>query len=538
MPPDAPRFAELQSQLGIDLLRLAPELVMCGAIVLMLFARLFRTGTSLHMASVGLVAGAAGIALLVIQWLGFTPLIPGGAGFDGLLQFDAFGCYLRTLILTAALLVLILGRVTGLPDREDSADYTVLLLGATLGMMLMASANHLLVVFLAVEMASLPSYVLTGFLKGRPKASEAALKYVVFGAAASGVMLFGISLLVGRTGSALVPDVARGVALIVKDGGFDLPLLAGLLFTFVGLAFKLSAVPVHLWLPDAFEGAAAEVAAFLSVASKAAAVGLTARLLLTLQDQALAVGLPETTMPGTVGLVVLVAAALTATVGNLAALPQTNVKRMLAYSTVAHAGYLMMALAPLSKAGAVAVLVYLTAYLLMNLGAFAVVAFNRNRTGSEEVNSFSGLLTRSPALGIAFAVFLFGLLGVPPLAGFAGKFLAFAAVYDAGRTYADIGPVARHVALRFARRRPREYGPERGLLFATRPCDEFGRADRCDAPRRAAFGPAIRRRPRGRRAGDGRVVVAGAGQGESSSRTVTKTLFWIISNGEKAHPLQ
>jgi NADH-quinone oxidoreductase subunit N len=440
MPPDAPRFAELQSQLAIDLLRLAPELVLCGAIVLMLFARLFRAGAAVHMATVGLIAGAAGIALLVIQWLGFTSLIPGGAGFDGLLQFDAFGCYLRTLILTAAMLVLILGRVTGLPDREDSADYTVLLLGATLGMMLMASANHLLAVFLAVEMASLPSYVLSGFLKGRPKASEAALKYVVFGAAASGVMLFGISLLVGRTGSALVPDVARGVALIVKDGGFDLPLLAGLLFTFVGLAFKLSAVPVHLWLPDAFEGAAAEVAAFLSVASKAAAVGLTARLLLSLQDQALAVGLPETTMPGTVGLVVLVAAALTSTVGNLAALPQTNVKRLLAYSTVAHAGYLMMALVPMSKAGVVAVLVYLTAYLFMNLGAFAVVAFNRNRTGSEDVSSLSGLLTRSPALGVALAVFLFGLLGVPPLAGFAGKFLAFAAVYDAGQTYADTAP--------------------------------------------------------------------------------------------------
>ena len=440
MIPDSAQFSDLQLRLGDDLLRFLPEMVLCGAVVMMLVGRLFRIGRLVHNSSFGILACAVGATLIAIQWLGFTETMRGGPGFDGLLMFDPFATFLRGLILITTLLVLVLGRITGLPDREDSADFNVLLLGGTLGMMLMTSANHLLTVFLAIEMASLPSYVLTGFLKGRPKASEAALKYVVFGAAASGVMLFGMSLIAGRFGTGILPHIAQQIVYGVRDNGFDLPLVAGLLFTFLGLAFKLSAVPVHLWLPDAFEGAAAEVAAFLSVASKAAAVGLTARILITIQDQALVAGLPVTAMPKTIGMVVLIVAAITATVGNLAALPQTNLKRLLGYSTIAHAGYLMMALATMTQGGQAAVLVYLAAYLFMNLGAFAVVAIVRNRTGSEDVSATTGLMTRSPVLGVALAVFLFGLLGVPPLAGFAGKFLAFSAVYDAGRTYAETDP--------------------------------------------------------------------------------------------------
>jgi NADH-quinone oxidoreductase subunit N len=440
MPLDAASFDDLQFRLGHDLLRFAPELALCLAIVLMLVCRVARIGTRMHLSPMGMFACAVGLAVLVFEWLSFTSDVRGGPAFDGLLQLDPLAAFLRGVILLAALLVLLLGRITGLPDREDSADFVVLLLGGTLGMMLMASANHLLMVFLAVEMASLPSYVLAGFLKGRSKASEASLKYVMFGAAASGIMLFGISLLAGRFGSGSLPEICRQSAILVRDSGFDLPLVTGLLFLFIGLGYKLSAVPFHLWLPDAFEGAAAEVAAFLSVASKAGAIGLTSRVLLTLQDEAAGVGLTLDAFPKTIGLGVLIAAAITATVGNLAALPQTNLKRLLGYSTIAHAGYLLMALAPMTKTGVAAVFVYLVAYLIMNLGAFAVVAFVRNRTGSEEVSAAAGLMTRSPALGVCFAVFLFGLLGVPPLAGFAGKFLVFSAVYDAGRTYAETDP--------------------------------------------------------------------------------------------------
>ena len=220
---------------------------------------------------------------------------------------------------------------------------------------------------------------------------------------------------------------------MLQGGGFTPALAAGTLLFLVGLGFKLAAVPFHFWLPDVFEGAAAEVGAFLSVASKAAAVGLTARFLLTLQGGGRR--LDPTILPRTVGLGVLVAAAVTATLGNLAALAQTNLKRLLAYSTIAHAGYMLMALATLTRDGVAAVLFYLAAYLLMNLGAFAVVAIVRNRTGAETIDACRGLLGRSPALAVALAVFLLSLLGLPPLAGFAGKFQVFAAVYEAGRDY-------------------------------------------------------------------------------------------------------
>jgi NADH-quinone oxidoreductase subunit N len=304
-------------------------------------------------------------------------------------------------------------------------------------MMVMVSANHLLMIFLGMEMASLPSYALAGFLKGRRRGSEAALKYVVYGAASSGVALYGISLLTAQFGTGDLPRVAAGYAAVLQGGGFTPALAAGTLLFLVGLGFKLAAVPFHWWLPDVFEGAAAEVGAFLSVASKAAAVGLTARFLLTLQGAA--DDFDPTILPRTVGVGVLVAAAVTATLGNLAALAQTNLKRLLGYSTVAHAGYMMMALATFTRTGAAAVLFYLAAYLLMNLGAFAVVAIIRNRTGAETIDACRGLLGRSPALTVGLAAFLLSLLGIPPLAGFAGKFQVFAAVYEAGRDYSRLG---------------------------------------------------------------------------------------------------
>jgi NADH-quinone oxidoreductase subunit N len=362
--------------------------------------------------------------------------------FTGLLALDPFAAAVRGLVLLTAFLVLLLGLAAGVPDRDDSADFGVLVLGAALGMMLMASANHLLLVFLAVEMASLPSYALAGFLKGRPKGSEAALKYVVFGAAASGVMLYGISLLTARFGTGSLTDIRVALSHQVGTAGWDPQLVAGVLFLCVGIGYKLSAVPFHLWLPDAFEGAAAEVGALLSVASKAAALALATRVVYRL-----AFGGEVGTGPAFDGggglppyyrglsLTLQIAAAVTATVGNLAAYGQTNLKRLLAYSTVAHAGYMLMAIAPVGAAGPAAVLVYLVAYLPANLGAFAVVSAVRNRTGSEDIAAARGLVSRSPVLGVGLAVCLMSLLGLPPLAGFTAKFQVFSAVYDAGANW-------------------------------------------------------------------------------------------------------
>jgi NADH-quinone oxidoreductase subunit N len=352
----------------------------------------------------------------------------------------------------------------------------------------MASANHLMTVFLAVEMASVPSYVLAGILKGRRRAGEAALKYAVYGAGAAGVMLYGISLLAGLLGTAHLPTIAAELIemdisskIAGGEGGSQLMVLAlAALMIMVGLAFKLSAVPFHFWCPDVFEGASAEVDAFLSVASKGAAMALLVRIALSvtsptgeaasaagaptahlnipaqtvalLQEQA-AQEAPTEPAPTTpqdplspvrtfIVRLLAVVAAVTCTFGNLAAYGQTNMKRLLAYSTIAHAGYMMMAVAAAvqltgtnaagAKEAVAALLFYLVVYVFMNLGAFAIVAFLRNTIGSEEIADYAGLVRSAPVIGVALTTILVSLIGLPPLAGFIGKFYVFYALVEAG----------------------------------------------------------------------------------------------------------
>jgi NADH-quinone oxidoreductase subunit N len=278
---------------------------------------------------------------------------------------------------------------------------------------------------MAVEMASVPSYALAAILKGRKAASEAGLKYAVYGAGAAGIMLYGISLLAGVTGTCHLPSMAGELARIVGEGGSGgevLVLALGGLMVAVGLAFKLSAVPFHFWCPDVFEGAAAEVGAFLSVASKAAAVALLLRL---------AFGLGATDVAGAAAAagagevrhfmvyVIALMAAVTCTLGNLAAYGQTNMKRLLAYSTIAHAGYLMM-----GAAAAVA---------LMGVSSAGAsrAALLRNRLRSEEIAAYAGLVRTSPGIVVATTVVLVSLIGLPPLAGFVSKFLVFSSLAEA-----------------------------------------------------------------------------------------------------------
>jgi NADH-quinone oxidoreductase subunit N len=366
--------------------------------------------------------------------------------FSGMLVYDNFMIFLRYVLFGFTGLVIWLSLLTGIPDRQDSADFYCLLLGATLGMSLMASANHLLMVYIAIEMASLPSYALAGFLKGKRQSSEAALKYVVYGGGASGVMLYGISLLAGKFGTGYLPDLAQafGATFASAQGaavGLDPIVILGTLFILIGIGFKLAAFPFHFWCPDVFEGAAAEVAAFLSVASKAAALALLGRVTMELAGWGLkshpvgASYIPQYFAPA-----IGVFAALTATFGNLAAYYQTNLKRLLAYSTIAQAGYMMMGLTTFTGEGAGAVLFYLVGYLFMNLGAFAIVAFLRNQTGSEDLSSFRGIVRQSPVLVITLAFFLFSLVGVPPLVGFAAKFQIFLALFRAGNSYLKASP--------------------------------------------------------------------------------------------------
>ena len=433
MFPSPSFVSRLSESLQHDLAAFLPELILCGTVVVMLLARLVTGLGRTHLGGFALVMAALALFSAVLFWPGVAP--PETArpttGFSGLLVFDTFGLYFRAFLLAFLVLSIWLSLATGIPDREDSVDYLTLLIGGTLGMMLMASANHLLTLFVAVEMASVPSYALAGFLKGKRQGSEAALKYVVYGASAAGVMLYGISLVCGVYGTGSLPEIAHAIG--QSRDGLPLPAVAGVVCVLVGLGFKLAAVPFHFWCPDVFEGAAAEVGAFLSVASKAAALALSARFLFVLVT-------PTGDQHGEAARVVIglawgLFAAVTTTFGNLAALAQTNLKRLLAYSTIAHAGLMMMALLPVGPRSAGPLVYYVSAYLLMNLGAFAVVAFVRNRTGAEDVDSVRGLARRSPVLAVGMAFFLLSLLGMPPLAGFAAKFQVFATLWETGRDY-------------------------------------------------------------------------------------------------------
>ena len=425
---------------GVSLGAFQPELTVCATIVALLLLQMifprWKSGAFYAM----LIGTAVALYLAIPAQLSDPKPI-----FTGLLVFDTFSIYMRCLLLFFLLLFTGFTQVSGVPDREDTTEFYVLLLGATLGMCLMVSANHMLIVFLGIEMASVPSYVLAGILRNRSRSSEASLKYAVFGAGAAGIMLYGISLLVGMLGSAHLPTMAVRLADMLQAAPADnsMVLILGGLMVMVGLAFKLSAVPFHFWAPDVFEGAPAEVAAFLSIASKAAALALLVRVALgfgfAADPDALAA--LEPARHYIAGLIALIAA-VTCTFGNLAAYGQTNIKRLLAYSTIAHAGYMMMPVAAAvvlvgnDAAGArfaVATLAfYIALYMFMNLGAFAVVAFVRNAIGSEEISRYAGMIHRSPGVTICMAIILFSLVGLPPLAGFVAKFFIFAALVDAG----------------------------------------------------------------------------------------------------------
>jgi NADH-quinone oxidoreductase subunit N len=497
--------ALLRDTTAISLPAFRTELTLCTTVVLMLLVRVFRgrdRSSAFFIALAGSLVGL-GFALPWTSGLFGQPdgLLAGGhvvrhEFFTGMLVYDPLALYFRSLLMFFAVVFVLLTRLTGIPDREDAPDFYTLLLGATLGMCIMATANHLLTIFLGVEMASVPSYALAGMLKGRRKSSEAALKYSVYGAGAAGVMLYGISLLAGVLGSCHLPTMANQLAVMIQSGHLGdraMVLVLGGLMVMVGLAFKLSAVPFHFWCPDVFEGASAEVNAFLSVASKAAALALLIRVVVgfgfiapsdaaasagevamvaspaisSLKPQAsnlppppaqfsvrdrqeapIVVDAPHNALIAALGpvrafMAVLIAflAAITCTFGNLAAYGQTNIKRLLAYSTIAHAGYMMMPIAAglvlagknpvASEVAFAAVPFYAGVYLFMNLGAFAVVALLRNALRSEEIADYAGLVRNSPGLVIALGMILFSLVGMPPLAGFVGKLVIFSALVDA-----------------------------------------------------------------------------------------------------------
>jgi NADH-quinone oxidoreductase subunit N len=365
--------------------------------------------------------GLLTLAALAVAFV-FTLGILGqnGLAFAGAISIDSFSGFFELMILIAAMFTVMMSLDYVAENRLSGAEYYSLLMFSTVGMMLMATAGDLIVIFLGLETMSIAVYVMAGIMRRNTRSNEAAIKYFLLGAFSTGFLLYGIALVYGATGSIKLAPIHE--ALASGALGSNSLLLLGIGMMVIGFGFKVAAVPFHMWTPDVYEGAPTPVTAFMAVGVKLAAFSAFVRVFLV--DFA-AVGAHWQT-------VLWVVAALTMTAGNLIAVVQTNIKRMLAYSAIAHAGYLLLGMAAGVQSGP-AILYYLVGYAFTNLGAFAVVIAleHRNEVGNQ-ISDFRGLAERQPLLAASMAIFLLSLSGVPPLAGFVGKFYIFSEALHQG----------------------------------------------------------------------------------------------------------
>ena len=362
------------------------------------------------------------VAILFISLALARPTEESLSVWGGMLRHDWLGFTFTLLFLFgAAITALFAMEIRYLGGR---GEFYLLLLASTLGMTLMASSANLIMVFLAIETTSIPLYVLAGFLKDDNKSTEAGVKYLLFGALTSAILLYGFSLLYGFTGTTDLYELTERVVSL----GLALPLAVGvLILVMVGFGFKISAVPFHFWAPDVYEGAPTPVAGFLSTASKAAGFAVLMRVLLT--------AFADQTVIQYWVVIISALAVFSMTLGNGLALAQRNIKRLLAYSSIAHAGYALIGLAALSQLGISAIVFYLIVYVVSNLAAFGVVAAFWRVSGSDEIADYAALSRRSPVLALIMLVAFLSLAGMPPLGGFVGKFLVFAAAVSTGQVW-------------------------------------------------------------------------------------------------------
>ncbi len=396
---------------------IGPWLTLTGAAILILLVdALSPKGRKAYFPQLSLLG--LGIALLQT----FCLWNHTGTDFARMVYVDNFALFFYAVFILGTALTVLLSRQYLEDYGKNLGEYYALLLFATLGMMLMAAGAHLIMIFLGLEVMSIAVYVLAGLFREDAKSNEAALKYLVLGAFSSAFLLFGIAMLYGATGGSLyLDDLAARLA---QAGALTQPLaLLALALFIVGFGFKVASVPFHMWTPDVYEGAPTSITAFMAVGVKAAAFAAFARVFF--------LAFPALKIDWVMVLWVLAVA--TMTLGNVVAIAQTNIKRMLAYSSIAHAGYLLVALVAANQLGAVSLLYYLLAYTLMNLGAFGVVILvGRKKDSYLSIYDYSGLGFQHPALAAAMALFMFALAGIPPTAGFVGKFYIFSAAVQAG----------------------------------------------------------------------------------------------------------
>ncbi len=375
----------------------------------------------------------------------FAPIADGVGGFItayGMSVVDNFAVFFKLLIAVSAMFIVCMSLFSREVEERGrrNGEYFSLLLAVTLGMFLMPAATDLIMMYIALELVSITSYIMAGFMKDTDRGSEASMKYVLYGAFSSGLMIYGFSILYGLTGTTNLVAMRQILQTGVEGGGINMiALWTGVILSLAGMGYKISAAPFHFWTPDVYEGAPIPVTALLSVASKAAGFGLLMRFLLFGFPVDPKTALPLIDWP----IVIAVLAALTMTLGNFAALRQKNMKRMLAYSTIAHAGYMMVGLVAAgagvmaiglsrgaSDMGIVSILIYLVSYMFMNLGAFYCIMLIANKIGSEEIEDYKGFAKRSPLLAVSLTIFLVSLTGIPLTIGFIGKLYVFTAILD------------------------------------------------------------------------------------------------------------
>jgi NADH-quinone oxidoreductase subunit N len=421
-----------------------PELCLLASVLIGLLIPVI-TGRHKHLPVIlGILSLAGGLVVLATM-MGSEQSTQTGVLFGGLLVTDPYSWMIKLIIVLTYLVCVLMWLFVTRPQQSDldAVEFLTLLGCATLGLCLMVSTDHLLMLFIAMETASLPSYILAAFRKHERVGAEAGVKYVLFGAVCSGLMLYGISMLYALHGSLDIPTIGHHTQQILSAGYLGpnaIVCILGIVGLLIGIGFKISMVPMHFWCPDVFEGTHPDIAAFLSVASKAAGLGLLMRVVTNLintpmtgapADQLLTRFAPSSSMTFLLTAIVLIGV-VTCFWGNLTAYRQTNIQRLLAYSSIGHAGYMLLIFGTLSSPAtsmvlpaAHALLTYLLFYMLMNLGAFAVAAAVRKETGSSELASFTGLGRRAPWLAAAMVIFMLSLTGIPLTVGFMAKFKIF-----------------------------------------------------------------------------------------------------------------
>jgi len=356
-------------------------------------------------------------SVIVCSWV--VESLPQTAGYSAMFALDGFAIFFKLLFIAAVAMIALLSDDFLRESRYSAWEYYSLLAFALTGMMFMASGVHLASIYIGLELLSLSSYILAGFFKNEQKSTEAAMKYFVLGTVSSGILLYGISLIYGVTGSLNLLTISRAMSTIITNDA----LMFGIMLLGAGLCFKIAAVPFHVWTPDVYEGAPTPITAFLSTASKGAAVAIFVRIFY--------VGLHDFQLDWSNILATI--SALSMILGNLAAITQDNVKRMLAYSSIGHAGYVLLGILSLNAMGLRGVLIYTLVYVFANLGIWAtVLMLRRHEYAGERVDDFEGLHRRAPFWAFAMVIFLLSLGGIPPTAGFIGKYFLFAAAIQAG----------------------------------------------------------------------------------------------------------